>query len=308
MTGKLLDNGKFFYILTKGKEPLIFDKSNEEDIEELEEILFFFFNEIEGLTKLEDFFRVGVRNGKSFNFIEKWTSQLPLETFDMEGGAWALPRWDTSEFNKGELREMRDYFTYCGQFSHVAWYMMNEVEPNLMLWKEFFKVPRPNMSALNLRDIIYDYQRDFVCLDTLMSWNIDSINSERRRNRELFDIRRRYPEEIPYEDYFEHGDWIIRSPVNYEEVYIEGEEMNHCVGGYLSDIRDEMTEIYFMRRKEEPNTPYITIEVKDDRVTQHFKASNRDPDAYQKDIIYGWAEERGYDIDIQYTEAMHHGL
>lgn len=309
MTEKLLDNGRYIYILTDEKTPLSFDKANEEDIEQLEEIVFLY--QIQGLDKLSKYLSCGMRNGKDMNYLEKWSSLISIDVMDCQsnGETWCLPSIDIADFNKAEIRNMRNYFNRDFPHLDAVWYYMHGWENDLMIWKEFFKMDRRDYRPLTVKNIVEDYRNDFVAYDTLITWDISKIGEESSWNKRLSYVRREFPTDIPYEHHFQIDDWIFRAPNSYEEVVVEGRLMNHCVGGndYLKAIRDEDTEIYFMRKHDDPHTPYITIEVENCTITQHFRKANRDPYPHQRAIIEEWAEEMGFDIDIKYSERDHYG-
>ena len=63
---------------------------------------------------------------------------------------------------------------------------------------------------------------------------------------------------------FRCGDLFIRQPLSVVEIIIEGERLHHCVGGYAERHARGMTNIFFVRRKTDPDTPYYTIEVGND--------------------------------------------
>ena len=57
--------------------------------------------------------------------------------------------------------------------------------------------------------------------------------------------------------------YFIRVPETPEEVIAEGQALHHCVGGYnyIRNHADGKNAILFLRRTEEPDTPYYTMEV-----------------------------------------------
>ena len=55
---------------------------------------------------------------------------------------------------------------------------------------------------------------------------------------------------------------FIRLPNKLEELKAEGEALHHCVGTYMEKVRKGETMIFFIRRKEEPNKPFYTLEWK----------------------------------------------
>ena len=55
---------------------------------------------------------------------------------------------------------------------------------------------------------------------------------------------------------------FIRLPENLEELKKEGECLHHCVGNYRDKVARGETMIFFIRREEEPEKPYFTLEWK----------------------------------------------
>lgn len=60
---------------------------------------------------------------------------------------------------------------------------------------------------------------------------------------------------------YESGVFEIRQPENFEEIVAEGAALHHCVGGYAERHALGKLHIMFIRRKEEPDKPYYTMEV-----------------------------------------------
>ena len=53
---------------------------------------------------------------------------------------------------------------------------------------------------------------------------------------------------------------FIRLPNRLEELKVEGEALHHCVGTYMEKVRKGETMIFFIRKKEEPDKPFYTLE------------------------------------------------
>lgn len=64
------------------------------------------------------------------------------------------------------------------------------------------------------------------------------------------------------------NDLLIRLPDSLEEIKIEGILQNNCVNSYVNRILDKQTNVLFGRKVSRPDIPYITIEIKDNRVIQ----------------------------------------
>ena len=96
---------------------------------------------------------------------------------------------------------------------------------------------------------------------------------------------------------YELGDLMVISPSSSKEIVEEGKALVHCVGGYAKRHIKGSLSIMFLRRKDEPDKPYYTIEVSNDlRIVQcrgykNNNAGNPKPkeirdfeEAYQKHL------------------------
>lgn len=95
-------------------------------------------------------------------------------------------------------------------------------------------------------------------------------------------IKRRIPEVERY--FWENDKYIIVPAAKCEELMTEGRTLHHCVGRddhYMKKMATGESWILFLRKKEEIETPYYTIEInmRDDRILQWYSAFDRKPDA-----------------------------
>lgn len=97
------------------------------------------------------------------------------------------------------------------------------------------------------------------------------------------------------------GGLIIRPAKDAAEIVTEGRILHHCVGGdnYLSSHNDGRSFILFLRKISEKDTPYITVEIRDDQIIQWYGAYDRKPD---KQMIEAWLEK--YIKELKKHEKM----
>lgn len=67
---------------------------------------------------------------------------------------------------------------------------------------------------------------------------------------------------------FELDGLSIRFPLTAAAIRYEGKALNHCVGGYADRHIKGVLTILFLRRVEEPNRPYVTIEMDGNQIVQ----------------------------------------
>lgn len=84
-----------------------------------------------------------------------------------------------------------------------------------------------------------------------------------------------------------------------DDLTFEGTFLSHCVETYIPKVAAHQSYIYFLRKKEEPDTPYFTIEVlpKVNKITQcyTFHDTTQKPAACKK-FIQKWAKEKHLEI------------
>ena len=65
---------------------------------------------------------------------------------------------------------------------------------------------------------------------------------------------------------YDNGEFSITIPKTTQDIINEGKALHHCVGVYVGKVIRREDMIYFLRK--DRNVPYVTIEVKDKKVTQ----------------------------------------
>lgn len=72
---------------------------------------------------------------------------------------------------------------------------------------------------------------------------------------------------------FEYGDYKVFIPTTAQDIVTEGQVMHHCVGSYVNRVVANECYICFVRRKDTPDTSYITCQVyPNGEIGQYFLA------------------------------------
>ncbi len=92
-----------------------------------------------------------------------------------------------------------------------------------------------------------------------------------------------YSEEDTYED----GGLCIRLAESAAEIVMEGRLLHHCVGGdnYLSKHNRGDSYILMLRTREEPEIPYITVEIRNNQILQWYGEYDKKPN---RERIEAW--------------------
>lgn len=80
-----------------------------------------------------------------------------------------------------------------------------------------------------------------------------------------------------YKNYycFEDENYIVVPPKSSEDFYTEGAVLSHCVCRYMQDVERGEKIIMFLRRKEEPDIPFYTLECFGNKIVQCGGFDNR---------------------------------
>ena len=80
--------------------------------------------------------------------------------------------------------------------------------------------------------------------------------------------------------FYEDETYFIRPARSAEEIVIEGRTLHHCVGGnnYLDKHNRKESIILMLRFQSEPEMPYVTVEIKEEKIVQWYGAHDKKPD------------------------------
>ena len=115
----------------------------------------------------------------------------------------------------------------------------------------------------DLRDTAISMPREFYAMHERLSelLETEADKGTKRMFRENYAKRKRFE--------FEYGDLFLRQPITINEIIREGKILCHCVGGYAERHAKGFTNIFFVRKKDDPDKPFYTMEVGTDyRIVQ----------------------------------------
>lgn len=125
--------------------------------------------------------------------------------------------------------------------------------------------------GLNLENPIFLLPRDLDRKhdETTAAWAaMQDLAKDKKYRKRLRKLTRRYS----YTD----GTYLVRPPVSGAEIKREGQMLHHCVGGYADRHLSGATTILFLRRRDRPGKPLVTIQMYGNAIAQ----------------IHGWDDER----------------
>lgn len=166
-------------------------------------------------------------------------------------------------------------------------------------YSKAYKARNEYFDYLNIRvKLGYDMTNDIILFprDIHRRHNEMVLETEKEkiaiREREVLD---KYPKiEKNYKKYSDiysaaAAGYIIRPAKNAAEIVAEGRYLHHCVGGdgYLSKHNTGKSIILFLRKASEKDIPFITIEIRGDRIVQWYGAYDKKP---QEEYFQAWLD------------------
>lgn len=112
--------------------------------------------------------------------------------------------------------------------------------------------------------------------------NAKELDIRIRRALDSYPLIKKHYRRYRKQFYFEDGKFLIRPARDAGEIIREGRILHHCVGGdnYLSSHNAGKSIILFLRFRDMPETPYVTVEIDPEkrRIMQWYGAHDKKPD------------------------------
>lgn len=110
-------------------------------------------------------------------------------------------------------------------------------------------------------------------------WDMKEAERLEKINKKFKEMQDERRERFEYEE----ENFCVRIPKELKDIKTEGMVLGHCVGGYVDRHARGETNILFLRKRNEEDTPFYTIEICGDSVIQihgsHNKWLGNDPEA-----------------------------
>lgn len=125
------------------------------------------------------------------------------------------------------------------------------------------------------------------------------LTTFRRTKRNYDDIQKRIDEEKFHQQVTKNNDltfedrrFSIILPQKSNDVRKEGSILKHCVASYVDKITNGQTCILFCREKEDIDEPYVTVEVKNNAITQAYGYQDSKPPIEALKFLAKWAKKK----------------
>lgn len=242
---------------------------------------------------------LGIRKERVKLLIENRGDIALLETMQMERRmqqVWAdeqLRHLTETQLKRGDVETATRYMSLQQLLNRIEKYAGCEYETECSTAMERIRQTATTyMDYLNMRlalgydlnNTVYQQPRRLgeAHAKMVMETNKEEADKRLREVKEKFPNIRHDYRALRKRYFYEDDNYIIRPARSAEEIVAEGRILHHCVGGdnYLQKHKDGTTYILMLRRKEDMEAPYITVEIGGDkpRIMQWYGSHNRKPD------------------------------
>lgn len=90
---------------------------------------------------------------------------------------------------------------------------------------------------------------------------------------------------------YRKGDFIIIPAHDQQELINESKELNHCVRTYAEKVSKKETAIFFIRKKDNQEVPFVTLELKNKKVVQCRAKNNSKPNDEVVGFVDAWCKK-----------------
>ena len=117
---------------------------------------------------------------------------------------------------------------------------------------------------------------------------LETIRENRKYDR-LYRIRAR--RDAAWYEYSDEN-YIVVFPKTPDDIFMEALALRNCLDNYYERHANCQTTIVFLRKKEEPDKPYVAMEVASGRIIQVRAACNMQPEPPVIDFVIKYAKEK----------------
>lgn len=185
--------------------------------------------------------------------------------------------------------DMDTFINELGSINRAVNYMRKQstrTHTTLELWSDYMRMAR--QEGLDLQDDIVRFPKDLKARHDALAEVIYERQDKARKRKERAKYRKldkqiegHLPDVKLY--FYENEEYIFIPAGKCEELIEEGRTLHHCVGAsdrYMDSMAKGETWIVFLRRKENIDEPYYTLEIdmKNDSIRQWYSEYDRKPD------------------------------
>jgi hypothetical protein len=181
------------------------------------------------------------------------------------------------EYSTSHLQEVSKYIRIQDFIKYVK---IKQSKIDISMYRDYLKFA--NLLGFDLRNKKYMFPKNLKAEHDSLEKQIN-IDNKRILNKAI--VRRL---EVLNKNTFKDKSYIIFPARSVRALESESKQQGHCVRTYSEDYATGKCDIYFLRELTNPSKSLVTIEVKENVVTQKRAKHNLDPDKKYLEIINTW--------------------
>lgn len=144
------------------------------------------------------------------------------------------------------------------------------------------------------------YPKSLKLYHDITSMNYNKIKEET--------LNKQFNERVTSEEYkkreWKNKKYSILSPVVSSDLIKEGQSMSHCVATYVDRVAEGSSDIYFLRKNENIDKSLVTIEVRDNTITQCRAKANTVPCEEELKAVAEWMKKKKLKNIVSYLKNI----
>lgn len=199
-----------------------------------------------------------------------------------------------SDLSHYDFESFKKMYTHCLMMSQVYfsdYYFDNTNIDKVKFFNNLKRLGEKDVTAYQVaRDTLAQYRGLNAATKPEINWYFDNMsdltrahdaitalaNAEREERQALYrlqaaerhkqeDKKRVELDKKRKEWEYEDDQYVIRLPHNVAEIVTEGSKQRICIGGYTTSHSCGYTNLFFLRKKSDPDSPFYAIEVGNDK-------------------------------------------
>lgn len=177
-----------------------------------------------------------------------------------------------------DLARFLEYLTVVKTVNYIK-KQQNTPKQTIQFWKDYLDMAE--QFDMDITDSIVLLPKDLMTRHNQYVERLNATKNEKRDaevNEKYAKIAERH-KELSQKYQYQNQKYIIVVPRCASDITREGRILHHCVGGerYLSNMAEGVSDIIFVRNREEQDKPYYTVEIKRNKVVQYYSEFDRKP-------------------------------
>ena len=197
--------------------------------------------------------------------------KIPKDTMD-----WLMK----NKITLSDLKRFLEYLTVVKTVNYIKKQQKNwSIRETIRFWKDYLNMAQ--QFDTDITDSIVLLPKDLIVRHNQYVDRINAAKNEKRDvevNGKYGKIAERY-QELTQKYAYQTQKYVIVVPRYASDITREGRLLHHCVGSnrYLENMAEGVSDIIFVRNREEQDKPYYTVEIKKNKVVQYYSEFDRQP-------------------------------